>query len=156
MILMLAIVVGGASDYDIVVSKEASPTEQRAAQDLAAHIKEMTGAELAIVTEGVEMPQKASFRASRRWAARNRVHASWYAMPEELGPIQMDRGIAHGMIKYLPAITSGTTRPTSFIMSCRGPTGTSSHRTSGSLSGTTFAASSTRVATRPITASSRR
>ena len=215
MILMLAIVIGGASDYDIVVSKDASPTEQWAAQDLAAHIKKMTGAELAIVTEGAEMPkkaifigdgalvrklgvevdhdklgtdgfiiksvgphlviaggrrrgtmygvyellsslgcrwwaaaestipktpdiklkpmniekipvleyrdmlyremgagkngpdatpaQKAAFFAARRWAARNRVHSSWYNMPEGLGPIQMDRGIAHGMIKYLPA-----------------------------------------------------
>ena len=38
----------------------------------------------------------------RRWCARNRVHARYHEMPEELGPIGMDRAIAHGVMQYLP------------------------------------------------------
>ncbi len=221
--VVLAIVIGGGSDYRIVLSKDAGPSEQWAAKELAAHIEEMTGAQLPVIVEGANLPAKAILigdgeaarklgvkidhkklgtdgfviksvgqrlviaggrrrgtmygvyellhklgcrfwapgestipktkdirikpidiekipvleyrdmlygdlwqgrrdsedpksRAlwyeGRKWCARNRIHASYHKMPGDrdgdlmnLGPIRMDRGIAHGMIKYLPAKT---------------------------------------------------
>lgn len=218
LVLALAIVIGGASDYKIALSKDASPTEQWAARELAAHLKEMTGADLPIIAEGADKESKliligdgelvrklgvkidarklgddgfviraldgghlviaggrargimygvyevlsmlgcrwwapgestipktkdiklsippggiekvpvleyrdllygdlwlgsnkadaspadkALWLEGRRWLARNRLHAAFHEMPEELGPIEMDTAIAHGMINYLPA-----------------------------------------------------
>lgn len=50
-VLILTLVIGGASDYRIVLSKDASPTEQFAAKELAAFLKEMSGADLPILAE---------------------------------------------------------------------------------------------------------
>ena len=58
-IMALALVIGGKTDYQIVVSGDASGTERWAAEELAGHIKEMSGAELSIVTEGAQLPPKA-------------------------------------------------------------------------------------------------
>jgi hypothetical protein len=52
----LPLVKNGASDYVIVVSKNASPSEQWAAEELMTHIKQMTGAELKVQEEGGSVP----------------------------------------------------------------------------------------------------
>ncbi len=47
----------------------------------------------------------------RQWCARNRIHASYHEMPDELAPIAMDRAIAHGVTKYLPKDVYFETHP---------------------------------------------
>ena len=57
--LVLAVLLSGTGDYEIVLSKDASPTEQWAAEDLAAHLEQMTGDEFPVRTEGDALPAKA-------------------------------------------------------------------------------------------------
>ena len=215
-LIVLILVLNGATDYEIFLSEDASPSERWAARDLADHIRRMSGAELTIRTEGdglwpdkaivigdgefvralgvkvdhkklgtdgfvirtvgdrlviaggrqrgtmygvyellaklgcrwwapgestiprtkdIRVPEislekvpvleyrdmlygdlwQGSNRAdsspearrlwleARRWCARNRVHAAFHEMPDEMGPIEMDTAIAHRMINYLPA-----------------------------------------------------
>ncbi|MBN2583266.1 MAG: DUF4838 domain-containing protein, partial [Planctomycetes bacterium] len=53
------LVAAGASDYVIVVSKDAGPSEQWAAKDLAEHLKLMSGAALKVQDEAAGVPDKA-------------------------------------------------------------------------------------------------
>ncbi len=55
----VTIVRDGRPLASIVLSAQASPSEKWAAQDLADHIKQMSGAELRIVTENDAVPQPA-------------------------------------------------------------------------------------------------
>ncbi len=57
--LVLAVLLSGTGDYEIIQSKEASPTEQWAVEDLAAHLEQMTGDEFPVRTEGDALPAKA-------------------------------------------------------------------------------------------------
>lgn len=54
----LRLVDNGTSDYVVVVNKDAGPSEKWAAAELAAHLKQMSGAELKVV-EATEAPAKA-------------------------------------------------------------------------------------------------
>jgi hypothetical protein len=49
----------GASDYVVVLSRDASPSEQWAAQDFVAHVKQMSGAELKVQAEADAVPERA-------------------------------------------------------------------------------------------------
>ena len=53
------LVENGMSSYAIVLSKDASPSEQCAAQDLADHIRQMSGAVLQVQPEGATVPERA-------------------------------------------------------------------------------------------------
>ena len=53
------LVAEGKSDYVIVVGKDASPSEKFAAEELAAHVKLISGAELPVRGEGGALPEKA-------------------------------------------------------------------------------------------------
>lgn len=55
----ITLVKDGATDYVIVVCKDASPSEQFAAKDLAAFLQQMSGAEMKIEAEGATVPEKA-------------------------------------------------------------------------------------------------
>ena len=55
----LTLVKGGASEYVIVLCKDASAAERWAAEDLASHLKQMSGAMLKIETEGDAVPETA-------------------------------------------------------------------------------------------------
>jgi len=55
----LSLVRDGASDYVILLSKDASPSEEWAARDLVDHIRQMSGAVLPIVPERDVIPEKA-------------------------------------------------------------------------------------------------
>ena len=212
----IVLVKDGSSDYAIILSNEAGPSEKWAARDLADHLKQMSGATLPIRGEGGALPDKAiligdgrlvlalrvgvdhaklgtdgfiirsvgtrliiaggrkrgtmygvyellgrlgcrwwapgastiptmktirvpdlqiekvpvleyrdmlygdlwqglageeRWLEGRRWCARNRVHARYHEMPEELGPIAMDRAIAHGVMQYLPPGTHFSKHP---------------------------------------------
>ena len=48
----LTIVKDGATDYTIVLSANASPSEQWASQELVDHLKQMSGAQLKVQTGG--------------------------------------------------------------------------------------------------------
>ncbi len=54
----ITIAENGRSDYKIVVSREASPSERHAAEELRGFLKEMTGADLPILTDDAEMSGK--------------------------------------------------------------------------------------------------
>jgi len=54
----LVIADGNASDYRIVLSSEASPSEGHAANELQAFLKEISGAELPIVTDGTQLDSR--------------------------------------------------------------------------------------------------
>jgi len=53
----LDLVVDGRSDYAIVLAADAIPAEQFAAEELANHLEEMSGAKLPIVTDAEHLPR---------------------------------------------------------------------------------------------------
>ncbi len=55
----LTLVADGGSQYVIVLSAEASPSERWAAEDLASHFRQMSGATLDVKLEGDSLPAKA-------------------------------------------------------------------------------------------------
>jgi len=55
----LTVVADGKSQYVILLSAEASPSEKWAAEDLASHFRRMSGATLNVETEGESLPGKA-------------------------------------------------------------------------------------------------
>jgi hypothetical protein len=56
---MLTLVDGGATQCVVVLSTDASPSEKWAATELAAHLKQMSGATLAVEPEGERVPERA-------------------------------------------------------------------------------------------------
>ena len=46
------------SDYVIVLGEKASPSEKRGAAELQAHLKQMSGAELQIVSDAEPLPKR--------------------------------------------------------------------------------------------------
>ncbi|MHC4404430.1 MAG: DUF4838 domain-containing protein [Planctomycetota bacterium] len=55
----LTLVADGTSPYVIVLSADASPSERWAAEELASHVRQMSGATLELVDEGESTPEKA-------------------------------------------------------------------------------------------------
>ena len=81
--LGLAIVDGGASDYSIVIPDAPIPAEQTAAEELALHIEQMSGARLAIVSEATFSGEHGIFLGHTRRLAKLRVQPDWSTLGKE-------------------------------------------------------------------------
>ena len=55
----LTLVANGESEYVILPSADASPSEKWAAEELASHLRQMSGATLEVETEGESLPPEA-------------------------------------------------------------------------------------------------
>ncbi len=79
----LAIVEAGRSDYVIVVAQDAIPAEKFAAAELAFHVKEMSGADLRIVSDTDPLPERAILLGRPRHLADLGVAPDWSQMGQE-------------------------------------------------------------------------
>ena len=79
----VTIVKDGRSDFSIVVAKDAIPTERFAAEELASHIKQMSGADLKIVSDAGPLPAKAILLGRSRHLAGLGVKPDWAQLGRE-------------------------------------------------------------------------
>jgi hypothetical protein len=79
----LTFVSGGQSEYQIVIPAKPSASEQRAAEELAYFIKEISGAELPIVSESQGLPAKAILLGRMRLLSEVDVRIAWDWLGEE-------------------------------------------------------------------------
>ena len=73
----LDLVVDGRSDYAIVLAADAIPAEQFAAEELANHLEEMSGAKLPIVTDAEHLSRHAILLGRPRYLAKLNVWPNW-------------------------------------------------------------------------------
>jgi len=79
----LTLVDGGQSEYVIVVSSEAIPAEQFAAEELALHLEQMSGAKLPIVTDSEPLPSHAVLLGKTRFLQELGVEVNWEQFGKE-------------------------------------------------------------------------
>ncbi len=79
----LTLVDGGQSEYVIVVSSDAIPAEQFAAEELALHLEQMSGAKLPIVTDAGPLPSHAVLLGNTRFLQELGVKVDWEQFGKE-------------------------------------------------------------------------
>jgi len=79
----LTLVDGGQSEYVIVVSNDAIPAEQFAAEELALHLEQMSGAKLPIVTDSEPLPSHAVLLGRTRFLQELGVEVDWEQFGKE-------------------------------------------------------------------------
>ena len=79
----LTLVDNQQSDYSIVLAPNAIPAERFAAQELAAHIKQMSGADLKIIDDGGPLPKYAILLGRPRYLAELGVTPDWVQLGKE-------------------------------------------------------------------------
>ncbi len=79
----LTLVEAGQSQYVIVVSSEAIPAEQFAAEELALHLEEMSGSKLPIVTDAEPLPSHAVLLGRTRFLQELGVEVDWEQFGKE-------------------------------------------------------------------------
>jgi len=79
----ITIAENGRSDYKIVVSREASPSERHAAEELRGFLKEMTGADLPILTDEVGMNGKEIILGRNRHLDGLNLQIDWGKLGDE-------------------------------------------------------------------------
>ena len=79
----LTIVANGHSDYLIVLAQGAIPAERFAAEELALHVKQMSGVELKIISDSDALPQHAILLGNTRYLAELAVEPDWEQLGKE-------------------------------------------------------------------------
>ncbi len=79
----LTLVDEGQSQYVIVVSSDAIPAEQFAAEELALHLEQMSGAKLPIVTDAEPLPSHAVLLGRTRFLQELGVEVDWQQFAKE-------------------------------------------------------------------------
>ncbi len=79
----LTLVDGGQSEYVIVVSSDAIPAEQFAAEELALHLEQMSGSKLPIVTDAEPLATHAILLGNTRFLQELGVEVDWQQFGKE-------------------------------------------------------------------------
>ncbi|MFA5865465.1 MAG: DUF4838 domain-containing protein [Phycisphaerae bacterium] len=79
----VTIVKDGRSEYSIVVAKDAIPAERFAAEELALHIKQMSGADLKIIDDTGPLPKHAILLGRPRYLVDIGVKSDWLQLGKE-------------------------------------------------------------------------
>jgi hypothetical protein len=79
----ITIAEGGRSDYKIVISRDASPSEKHAAEELKGFLKQMTGADLPILTDDAEMGEKEIILGRNRHLDGLNLKVDWDELGDE-------------------------------------------------------------------------